>query len=73
MIITLITLGKYLEARGKAQTGEAIRALLGLRAKTARIVRGSGAAMEEVEIAVDEVSSRIDILRRTPPEPSTSS
>jgi Cu+-exporting ATPase len=55
MIITLITLGKYLEARGKAQTGEAIRALLGLRAKTARIIRGSGAAMEEVEIAVDEV------------------
>ncbi len=55
MILTLITLGKYLEARGKGQTGEAIRKLLGLRAKTARIVRGSGAQAEEVEVPIDEV------------------
>ena len=39
MILTLITLGKYLEVRAKGQTGDAIRKLLGLRAKTARIVR----------------------------------
>ena len=55
MILTLITVGKYLEARGKGQTGEAIRKLLGLRAKTARIVRGSGPAAEEVEVPVEEV------------------
>ena len=55
MILTLITVGKYLEARGKGQTGEAIRKLLGLRAKTARIVRGSGPAAEEVEVPVEDV------------------
>jgi len=55
MILTLITVGKFLEARAKGQTGEAIRKLLGLRAKTARIVRGSGAAAEEVEVPVEEV------------------
>ncbi|MBO9392889.1 heavy metal translocating P-type ATPase [Caldilinea sp.] len=53
MILTLITLGKYLEARAKGQAGEAIRALLGLRAKTARIVRGADG--EEVEVPVDDV------------------
>ena len=55
MILTLITVGKFLEARGKGQTGEAIRKLLGLRAKTARIVRGSGPAAEEVEVPVEDV------------------
>jgi Cu+-exporting ATPase len=55
MILTLITAGKFLEARAKGQTGDAIRKLLGLRAKTARIVRGSGAAAEEVEIPIEEV------------------
>lgn len=53
VILTLITLGKYLEARAKGQAGEAIRALLGLRAKTARIVRGADG--EEVEVSVDDV------------------
>jgi Cu+-exporting ATPase len=55
MILTLITAGKYLEARAKGQTGDAIRKLLGLRAKTARIVRGGGAATEEVEIPIEDV------------------
>jgi len=55
MILTLITVGKYLEARGKGQTGEAIRKLLGLRAKTAHIVRGSGAHAEEIEVPVEDV------------------
>ena len=54
-IITLIVLGKYLEARAKGQAGEAIRRLLGLRAKTARILRGVGAAAEEVEVPIDAV------------------
>jgi Cu+-exporting ATPase len=55
MILTLITAGKYLEARAKGQTGDAIRKLLGLRAKTARIVRGAGATAEEVEIPIEDV------------------
>lgn len=55
MILTLITAGKFMEARAKGQTGDAIRKLLGLRAKTARIVRGSGAAAEEVEIPIEDV------------------
>lgn len=38
IIIGLILLGRYLEARAKAGTGEAIQKLLGLQAKTARIV-----------------------------------
>jgi Cu+-exporting ATPase len=55
MILTLITLGKFLEARGKGQTGAAIRKLLGLRARTARIVRGTGPTAEEVEVPIDDV------------------
>jgi Cu+-exporting ATPase len=55
MIITLIVLGKYLEARAKGQAGEAIHKLLGLRAKTARILRGVGARSEEVEVPIDTV------------------
>ncbi|MGI4884690.1 MAG: heavy metal translocating P-type ATPase [Janthinobacterium lividum] len=41
-IVALILLGKVLEARAKGQTSAAIRALLGLRAKTARVVRPDG-------------------------------
>ena len=55
MILTLITVGKYLEARGKGQTGDAIRKLLGLRAKTARILRGVGERAEEVEVPIEDV------------------
>ncbi|HZJ24413.1 MAG TPA: heavy metal translocating P-type ATPase [Anaerolineales bacterium] len=51
VIITLIRLGKYLEARAKGRTSEAIKKLLGLRARTARVVR-SGL---EVEVPIDEV------------------
>ncbi len=51
VIITLITLGKYLEARAKTQAGDAIRKLLSLQARTARIVRQG----EEVELPVEEV------------------
>jgi len=63
MILTLITVGKFLEARAKGQTGEAIRKLLGLRAKTARIVRGSGASLEEVEIPIEDVL--VEMFRHT--------
>jgi P-type Cu+ transporter len=51
VIITLIRLGKYLEARAKGRTSEAIKKLMGLRAKTARVVREE----MEVEVPVDEV------------------
>ncbi len=51
VIITLIKLGKFLEARAKGRTSEAIKKLMGLRAKTARVVR----AGVEAEVPVDDV------------------
>ena len=51
VILTLIKLGKLLEARAKGQTSEAIKKLMGLRAKTARILRNGA----EMEVPVDEV------------------
>lgn len=51
VIITLILVGKYLEARAKSATGEAIRALIGLQPATARVLRGGA----EVEIAAAQV------------------
>jgi P-type Cu+ transporter len=60
VIITLIMLGRLIEARAKAGTGEAIRALLGLRARTARVVRGGA----ESEIPVEDVAVGDEILIR---------
>lgn len=51
VILTLITLGKYLEARSMGKTSAAIEKLMGLAPKTAMVVRNG----EEVEISVDEV------------------
>ncbi len=51
VIITLIVLGKYLEAKAKGRTSEAIKKLMGLRAKTARIVRDGA----EMEVSIDDV------------------
>ncbi|ADH62074.1 copper-translocating P-type ATPase [Allomeiothermus silvanus DSM 9946] len=51
VVITLILLGKYLEALAKGRTSEAMQRLLSLQAKTARVVEGS----TEQEIPVDEV------------------
>ncbi len=51
VVIAFIALGKYLEARSKLRTGDAIEKLLNLQAKTALVVRGGN----EVEIAVNEV------------------
>ncbi|MDF9410007.1 heavy metal translocating P-type ATPase [Pelotomaculum isophthalicicum JI] len=53
ILITLIFLGKYLEAVAKGKTSEAIKKLMGLQAKTARIIRDSveqDIPIEEVEI-----------------------
>lgn len=51
MILTLITLGKYMESRAKGKTGEAIRKLMDLTPKTAFVLRGG----EEVEIPIEQV------------------
>ncbi|MBV6450865.1 MAG: Copper-exporting P-type ATPase [Anaerolineales bacterium] len=51
VIITLIRLGKYLEARAKGRTSEAIKKLMGLRAKTARVIRDG----EEASVSIDDV------------------
>jgi Cu+-exporting ATPase len=52
VILTLILLGRLIEARAKAGTGEAIRALIGLQARTARVVHDG----QELEIPVDDVA-----------------
>lgn len=51
MILTLITLGKYFEARSKRKTSQAITKLMDLAPKTARILKDG----EEVEISVDQI------------------
>jgi Cu+-exporting ATPase len=51
-IITLIRVGKFLEARAKGRTSDAIKKLMGLRARTARIEREG----QEMEVPVDDVS-----------------
>ena len=69
LIITLILVGKYLEARAKSQTSAAIKALIGLQAKTARVLRPRprprtdprcrGIArphrLEEMDVPIDQV------------------
>lgn len=51
VIVTLILLGRFLEARAKGRTSEAIRHLMGLQPKTARVIRNG----ETVEIAIADV------------------
>ncbi|MGB9975680.1 heavy metal translocating P-type ATPase [Thermovenabulum sp.] len=51
VIITLITLGKYLEAVAKGKTSEAIRKLMGLQPKTAKVIKNN----QEIEIPVEQV------------------
>jgi Cu+-exporting ATPase len=52
VIITLIRVGKYLEAGAKGRTGESIRKLMGLRPKQARVIRDG----QEMEIPSADVS-----------------
>ncbi|MED3645443.1 heavy metal translocating P-type ATPase [Halalkalibacterium halodurans] len=63
IIITLIVLGKYFEARAKGRTSEAIRKLLGLQAKTARVIREG----KEEQIPLEEVKTG-DLLLVKPGE-----
>src|SRR6266851_11165 len=51
LIVTLIFLGKYLEARAKGQTNEAIKKLIGLQARTAHVLK----AGREVEVPIEQV------------------
>jgi Cu+-exporting ATPase len=50
-IIALILLGKVLESRAKSKTSAAIKALMGLQAKTARVVRNG----QEIDVPIEEV------------------
>lgn len=49
VIVVLILLGRFLEARAKGKTGAAIQALLGLQARTARVLRNGQASEVEIE------------------------
>ena len=51
MILTLITVGKMLEARSKGRTTDALKSLMKLAPKTARVIRNT----EETEVPVDQV------------------
>lgn len=51
MILTLITLGKFLESRAKGKTGDAIRALMDLRPETATVIRDG----EETTVSAEQV------------------
>lgn len=63
VVIALILLGRYFEAKAKLGTSEAIKKLLGLQAKTARVVRDG----KEIDIAFSEVVVG-DIIRVRPGE-----
>ncbi|MFA4871653.1 MAG: heavy metal translocating P-type ATPase [Patescibacteria group bacterium] len=52
LLITFVILGKWLEARAKGKTGEAIKKLMGLQAKTARVVRDG----REIDVPIQEVA-----------------
>ncbi|MDO8502635.1 MAG: heavy metal translocating P-type ATPase [Gemmatimonadaceae bacterium] len=63
VIIALILLGKMLEARAKGRASDAIRRLIGLQAKTARVIRGD----RETDVAIESVV-RGDIIVVRPGE-----
>jgi Cu+-exporting ATPase len=60
VILTLILLGRLLEARARAGTGEAIRKLLGLRPRTARVVRDG----TEADVPIEEVRVGDEVVVR---------
>jgi Cu+-exporting ATPase len=59
-IVTLIVLGRLLEARARGRTSSAIRALLGLQEKTARVIRDGA----EIDIPVEQVRVGDEVLIR---------
>lgn len=60
VIVVLILIGRWLEARAKGRTGAAIQALLGLQVRTARVIRGG----DTVEVDVDALAVGDVILVR---------
>ncbi len=64
VIVTLVLLGQVLELNARERTGDAIRALLGLAPKTARLVMGPG---NEMDVPVENVHPD-DLLRVRPGE-----
>lgn len=63
VIITLILLGRYFESLAKSHTSDAIKKLLGLSPKTARVVRGG----KDIDVPINEVMVG-DIIRVRPGE-----
>jgi len=63
IVIALILLGRYFETRAKMGTSEAIKKLIGLQAKSARVLRNN----KEVDIPVEDVQAG-DIIRVRPGE-----
>ena len=63
IVVGLVLLGRWLEARAKRQTGAAIKALMGLRARTARVIR----AGSETDVPVEDVRVG-DLVRVRPGE-----
>ena len=64
IIIALILLGRWLEARAKRQTGAAIKALMGLQVRTARVIRDG--VERDLSIEAVQVGDlvRVDLARR---------
>jgi Cu+-exporting ATPase len=60
VILTLVMLGRLVETRAKAGTGQALRELLGLRSRTARVIRDG----VEAEVGIDEVAVGDEVLIR---------
>lgn len=60
VIVVLILLGRFLEARAKGRTGAAIQKLLGLQAKTARVLRDG----EQIEVPIDALVTGDTIVVR---------
>ncbi|HUP27015.1 MAG TPA: heavy metal translocating P-type ATPase, partial [Chloroflexia bacterium] len=61
IIIGLILMGRYLEARAKGQTSEAIKKLMGLAPRTARVIRNN----EELDLPIEQVQVG-DVVRVRP-------
>jgi Cu+-exporting ATPase len=64
VIVTLVLLGQVLELRARSRTGAAIKALLGLAPKTARLIHADGS---EADVPLDHVAAG-DVLRVRPGE-----
>ncbi len=60
LIVTLIFLGKYLEARAKGQTNDAIKKLIGLQARTAHVLRED----REVDMPIEQIQVGWELVVR---------